>query len=113
VGGFATRRRRLALVFDGRPPIDVCALALIRAGCDEIRYDHGEIRGRVPGHQGAMVVLRLGPSDGRFTPATLTARRSGPGRGVSPRGLADAVVRELETLEALQPSARLSRSERQ
>jgi hypothetical protein len=102
-GEFATRRWRLALVLDGRPPIDVCALALVRAGCDEIRYDRGEIRGRFPGQRGAVVALRLGPSEGHVTPATLTARRSGHGRGVSPRGLADAVVRELERLEALEP----------
>jgi hypothetical protein len=114
VGGFVTRRRRLALVLDGRPPIDVCALALMRAGCDEIRYRRGEIRGRVPGRPGAVVALRLGPSDGRFTPATLTARRAGPGRGISSRGLADAVVHELEVLEVLEPprAARSVRDQR-
>jgi hypothetical protein len=88
VGAFAPRRQRLVLAFDGRPLIDICALALVRAGCEEIRYECGEIHGRVPGRPGALVTISVGAPDGLYTPVTVTAR------------LADAVVRELRALVA-------------
>jgi hypothetical protein len=101
VGAFAPRRQQLVLAFDGRPLIDVCALALVRAGCEEIRYECGEIHGRVPGRPGAVVTISVGVPDGLYTPVTVTARRRpGVGRRACDRLLADAVVRELRALVA-------------
>lgn len=87
------------LAFDGRPLIDVCALALVRAGSDEIRYESGEIHGCVPGRPGALVTISVGVPDGLYTPVTVTARRRpGVAGRTCDRRLADAVVRELTAL---------------